>query len=76
MKTKDYNFADALAEKVEARMYSLKITKADLHRISGLSYATIKTILDHKCYSPSENTLNKLAFGLAMTKERLINFTV
>lgn len=74
MKTKDYNFAEALAKRVEDRMYYLKLKKSDLHRISGLSYSTIKKILDRKYYSPNENTLEKLAFGLAMTKEQLTNF--
>ena len=75
MKHKDPKFSEELGKRVEQRMQYLNIDKNRLSEVSGLSRKEISDIVRGKV-NPQATTITKLAFGLAMTTDELINFKV
>lgn len=74
-KQKDQKTANEFARRLNARLEALRISQKRLADITGISPMQIHNYLHGKCI-PRIDTATKLAFGLAMPVEDLIDFEV
>lgn len=75
MQNYNIKYAREFGKRLEDRLICLKMTQADLSKITGVSAPYISQLI-HGDHVPRADMVAKLAFGLAMTTDELINFTV
>lgn len=75
MSRKNQKYANEFARRLNARMEKLRISQARLSYITGISQGSISKYIRGDSI-PRRDTATRLAFGLAMPVEDLIDFEV